>query len=351
MTAYLELRRDGTLQVPQAASPEVYRIPAAIDLFCRRGATSTQALASLGASGGYGLLALEPQGSPEAVDNSSLALQRIQHQTGSGAILWPLASAWRCQGTMADLGLMSRGGESLFLLPGELDSGRLRQLFRYASAFPCRIALTPSEGSLCQGGQINEGAASDRLGLKGLPAVAEVLGVQRAIALAGEWPVALHLRGLSCRGSLEALAEGRRRGLDITCDVALANLLFHDGLYSADLENCPKPWPPLRSADDRRALWEALGNGAINAIVSGYSPRRADDLALPFEEIPFGSETMAETIPTLMDCWDRLGRPVAVERLLSCLSLGPRAILGREVPGYSLIFRGDRGWECRYQEE
>ncbi len=353
MKGYLELRSDGTLErAPKILEvPEVYRIPAAIDLFCSQGALKLQDLAAAGAAGGYGLLALEPQGAPEPLNLRSRSLQR--HQQTGGAILLPLPWAMASDGSMADLGLMGRAGGSLFLVPrGDLSSQRLRQMFRYASAFPCRIAVVPNDGDLCLGGHINEGASSDRLGIKGLPSVAEVLGVQRSIALAGEWQVPLHLRCLSCRASLDAVAEGRRRGLDITCDVALANLLLDDSTYdAAHLDSALKPWPPLRSAEDRQALWDAVASGFVNAIVSGHRARHLDELALPFEEAPFGSEILAETIPTLMALWDRAGRPFAVERLLSCLSVGPRRVLGREVPGYTLIFRSERGWECRYEEE
>ena len=355
MSSFLEIRPAGLLQSlnPSADVSEAYGIPSAVDLFCRCGALSASQLAGEGLKGGYGVLTLAPEGEPAPVDANSLKARRLMARQNEGAMLWPLPSAMRPDGRMADIGTLCRGGEKLFCVPFDCeDPLRLRRLFRYASNFDCRMAVMPNESSLCEGGQINEGSASDRLGVKGLPAVAETLGTLRCVELAAEWRVPLLIRGVSCRVTLDVIAEARRRGCDITCDTAVTNLIFDDNLYdmghfTGDL----KLWPAVRTADDRAALWKAVDSGMINAIVSNNCARSGDQLALPFEEVPFGSEILASAIPTLMTFWERAGRPCSAERLLYCLSVGPRAILGREVPGHTLVYRASHGWKCRYEEE
>ncbi|MDY3869516.1 MAG: hypothetical protein SOZ52_09105 [Pyramidobacter sp.] len=354
MSGFLEIRPAGLLQSLNSDSDvsEAYGIPSAIDLFSRCGALSAQRTAQEGRRGGWGLLALAPEGTPEPADVKSLKVQRMLAQTG-GTMLWPLPSALRSDGRLADIGMMCSAGEKLFCVPDRYeDALRLRRLFRYASNFDCRIAVMPSEASLCDGGQINEGAASDRLGVKGIPAVAEVIGTRLCTELAGEWRVPLHIRGVSCRQTLDVIASARSQGCDVTCDVAVPNLIFDDNIYDMNhFTGDLKLWPAVRTADDRAALWAAVESGAVNAIVSNSCPRSADALALPFEEVPFGSEILASAIPTLMTFWERAGRPCSAERLLYCLSVGPRQILGREVPGHTLVFRTPRGWKCLCKEE
>ncbi len=328
---------------------EAYSIPPAVDLFTRLGAKDGARAASELRSAGYGAAALAPE--REIADGFALKTARLT--ASERGALTPLPSALKDDGTMAEIGLMSRGGEKLFCVPeGFEDVRRLRNLFCYASDFGCRVAVSPSLKALCEKGQINEGAASSRLGIRGVPASAEVIAVQASLTLAAEWKTPLHLRGLSCRASLAAVAGAKAAGQDVTCDTAIANLIFDESVYTEEtLTGEFKLWPVLRGAGDRSALWAALDSGLIDAVVTNHRARSADELALPFEEIPFGSERLPTALSDLLNAWESLGRPCAPEKLFAALSSGPRRISGLDAPGKTLLCRCETGWRAFYKDE
>ncbi len=340
------------------AVQEAYGVPAAVDLFCAPGAKGGSQVAMEASEGGWGTVVLAPE-KDAAADVRALRAERLLGEEVPGAEVLPLPSAVRGNGGMADIGLMCAGGERLLCLPeGFNDLKRLRALFCYASAFPVRIAVRPCLNELCEGGQINEGAMADRLGMKGLPAIAESLAAEMLLALAGEYGVPLHIRTVSCRATLDVIERARANGQNVTCDVAVANLLFTDEDYDvACFDGAMKVFPALRGPSDRAALWSALGEGQIDAVVSNHSARSADELALPFEQIPFGCEKLATALTDLLNGWEAQGRPCALDRLLDAVSAGPRRILGgRECAaadllddaGSTVFVRTSDGWTVEY---
>ena len=341
-----------------AAVAEAYSIPAAVDLFCECGAKKESQLAMDAFEGGWGTLVLAPQKSA-AADVRGLKAERLLCEEVPGAEVLPLPSALRADGGMADIGRMCAEGERLFCLPGGfMDLKRLRALFCYASAFPVRIAFRPCLMELCEGGQISEGTTADRLGMKGLPAVAESLAAEMLLTLAAEYGVPVHVRTVSCAATLAAVERARAAGLDVTCDVAIANLLHTDeDIRVESLDGEFKVFPPLRSPAEQAALWNALDAGKIDAVVSNHRARGADELALPFEQIPFGSEKLSTALSDLLNSWEKLGRPCTLDRLCEALSAGPRKILGGaesassqllDDVGSTLLIRTADGWTVEY---
>ncbi|MBQ8091352.1 MAG: hypothetical protein IJ233_11475 [Pyramidobacter sp.] len=368
--------------IQEAAVLEAWRVPAAVDLFGARGALTAGQTSIEGKNGGWGAMCLLPERG--AADVRSLRAERllvgekqveevaplcmrmgdpegIQTVDVSGAKLVPLPSALREDGTMADIGLLCAHGERLFCLPdGFMDLKRLRALFCYASSFPVRIAFRPCLNELCEGGQINEGPVADRLGMKGLPAVAESLAAEMVLTLAAEYGVPVHVRTVSCAATLAAIERARANGLDVTCDVAIANLLHtEDEIRIDSLCSTLKTFPPLRSPDERTALWKALDEGKIDAIVTNCRTRSLDEMSLPFEQIPFGWEPWKCYLDEFLDSWEEQSRPCAIERLLGALSSGPRKILGEDSSiadlvdnmGVTIAVRTDRGWLVEYDAQ
>jgi dihydroorotase len=333
-----------------SAAGETYRFPAAVDLFTRCGALGAAELALKVRQAGYGCAVLYPE--REICTLRELRAERLL--SGNGGVLMPLPSAAKEDGAMAEIGLMSRGGEKLFCLPDGFSSlRRLRNLFCYAADFGCRIAVLPCLRELCENGQISAGPSADRLGMKSMPSSAESLAVEICLQLAAEWNTPLHLRGLTCRRSVEEVRRAKKAGQNVTCDVPAANLMFDDSVYTVEnLKGSFRLFPVLRGAADRAALWDALDSGVIDAVVSNHCARSADDLALPFEEMPFGSERMENVLSGLMDAWEAQKRPCRTERLIDALSFGPRRILGGEAKlpdGSTVLRRGENGWQAFYE--
>ena len=138
----------------------------------------------------------------------------------------------------------------------------------------------------------------------------------------------------------------------MTCDVPFMNLLYTEDEYdAASLDGALKVWPVLRGADDRAALWQALDEGLVAAVVSNHCARSADQLSLPFEEIPFGSEKLDGVLPALLNGWEAQGRPCGVAALLAALGEGPAKVLGRPAAGHTLLVCAESGWRAFYESE
>ena len=178
------------------------------------------------------------------------------------------------------------------------------------------------------------------------------------LTLAAEYGVPVHVRTVSCPATLAAVERARAAGLDVTCDVAIANLLHTDeDIRVESLDGEFKVFPPLRSPAEQAVLWNALDAGKIDAVVSNHRARGADELALPFEQIPFGSEKLSTALSDLLNSWEKLGRPCTLDRLCEALSAGPRKILGGaesaasqllDDVGSTLLIRTADGWTVEY---
>ncbi|CCH57278.1 dihydroorotase, multifunctional complex type [Fibrisoma limi BUZ 3] len=170
----------------------------------------------------------------------------------------------------------------------------------------------PEEQMLTRFGQMHEGVQSTLLGMKGIPAIAEELIVERDLRLLGytlgeghgAWdsdssalspqPPALHFSTISSARSVELIRQAKQRGLPVSCDVAAHQLVFDDSAL-ASFDTNLKVNPPFRSADDVAALWQGLADGTIDAIVSDHTPQDAESKNLEFDQAEFGA-TGLETL-------------------------------------------------------
>ncbi|RIV22637.1 dihydroorotase [Fibrisoma montanum] len=160
----------------------------------------------------------------------------------------------------------------------------------------------PEEQLLTRFGQMHEGVQSTLLGMKGMPAIAEELIIERDLrllayvledagALASGSPLpsppSLHFSTISSARSVELIRQAKQRGLPVSCDVAAHQLVFDDSAL-AGFDTNLKVNPPFRSADDVAALWQGLADGTIDAIVSDHTPQDAESKNLEFDLAEFG---------------------------------------------------------------
>jgi dihydroorotase len=85
--------------------------------------------------------------------------------------------------------------------------------------------------------------------------------------------------------------------------------------------------PPLRSAEDREALWEGIADGTVDAIITDHAPYHADEKDLPFQEAAFGIASLECAVAAVLTEWDRRGKPCSLERILSLWTSCPAALL------------------------
>ena len=156
------------------------------------------------------------------------------------------------------------------------DAVLMRRALEYVKAFDGVIAQHAQEPRLTEGAQMHEGEVSSVLGLRGWPAVAEEAVIARDVLLAGHVGSRLHVCHVSTAGSVEILRWAKARGVRVTAEVTPHHLLLTDELVRS-YDPVYKVNPPLRTADDVRALREALADGTIDVVATDHAPHPVED--------------------------------------------------------------------------
>ena len=157
----------------------------------------------------------------------------------------------------------------------------------YAKDCNALIMNYPNENSIANDGFMNEGVVSTKLGLKGIPALAEEMMVDRDISICEYTNSRFHLSYLSTKGSVEKLKKAKSKGLNITADVALHNLFLTDEAIK-NFDTRYKVMPPLRTKKDNKALIKALKEGTIDVITTDHSPQDEEHKRVEFDNAADG---------------------------------------------------------------
>jgi len=233
---------------------------------------------------------------------------------------------------LAELGELADGGAAGFSDDGRpvASAALLRRALQYASITGRRLALHCEEPALSRDGQVHEGPVSAELGFAPYPSVAESLMVQRDLALARYEDEPLHLLHLSARESVEALRTAHAQGVAATAEVTPHHLCLTDEAVRS-LDANLKMNPPLRAADDRAALLEALRDGTIGMIATDHAPHARHEKEVPFEAAPFGVTGLETAFAALHTHLVEPGL-LSLELLLTRMSEGPARAYGLEPP-------------------
>jgi len=283
------------------------------------------------AAGGFTSVACMPNTVPP---NDGLALTEyiIGESKRNGVVnVFPIGCVSKgMQGTdLAEIGDMVRGGIVAVSDDGHPvgTSQLMRQALEYTTMFDIPVIDHCEDTSLSAGGVMHEGNVSTVLGLKGIPAAAEEIAIDRNIALARLTGGRLHLAHLSTRGSVDRVRAAKRDGVPITCEVTPHHLLLTDeAVRESGYDSNTKMNPPLRSEDDRQAMLAAVADGTIDAIASDHAPHHVDEKMREFDAAPFGIIGMETAVPLMMDRLVHAG-VIDMKRLVSLLSWNPARIL------------------------
>ena len=167
------------------------------------------------------------------------------------------------------------------------DTGVLLRALQYASTFGYRVWLRPQDAWL-GGGVAASGAVATRLGLSGVPVLAETIALHQIVELVRATRARVHLMRLSSAAGVALVRAAKAEGLPITADVSINSLHLTDvdiGFFNPDMRLVP----PLRQGADRDALRAALADGTIDALVSDHDPVADDMKQLPFGEAEPGA--------------------------------------------------------------
>lgn len=178
---------------------------------------------------------------------------------------------------------------------------------------------------LADGGKINEGEVSQKLGVKGIPAAAEDCGTAREIALAAALDVPVHICHVSTKTSVALVRDAKRRGVKVTAETAPHYFsLTEKELLRADADY--RMNPPLRTSADVEAIIEGLQDGTLDAVATDHAPHTSEEKA-DFVSAPNGSVGMETSFAAGYTYLVKTGR-LSLEELVEKMSVNPAKILG-----------------------
>ncbi|WP_425642521.1 dihydroorotase [Marinomonas gallaica] len=203
----------------------------------------------------------------------------------------------------------------------------LSRALEYAATHDLLVVFHSDDSSLSEGGCAHEGMMSTMHGLAGIPETAETIALMRDLLLVEKSGVRAHFARLSCAKSVEMIANAKAAGLDVTCDVALHNLLLTDEVLK-EFDGQFHVIPPLRSENDRLTLIEGLKTGVINAICSDHQPHEKMAKVAPFAATEPGMANVEVLLPLALRLMDE--GDLSLDQLLTALTYGPAACFGLE---------------------
>lgn len=159
---------------------------------------------------------------------------------------------------------------------------------QYSSHFGGLVCSFPQENKIAGNGVANEHISSTRLGLKGIPALAEEMQVARDLFLLEYTGGKLHIPTISTAKSVELIREAKKKKLDVTCSVAIHNLYFTDAILT-DFNTLYKVLPPLRIQADIDALIEGIKDGTIDMVTSDHNPMDIEHKKIEFDYATYGT--------------------------------------------------------------
>lgn len=206
------------------------------------------------------------------------------------------------------------------------DAGLILRALQYTTNINSFIITHCDDKTISHGGQMNEGETSTMLGLKGIPALAEEVMLQRNLSVLEYAGGKMHIPTISTKGSVELIKKAKTNGLQLTCGVAAHNLLLDDTVLS-DFDTNYKVNPPLRNKKDVEALRKALDNGIIDVVVSDHRPQDIECKDLEFDLADNGIIALQTAFTSALTAMKG-----ETEALVNALTVNPRKILGLEIP-------------------
>ncbi len=319
---------------------------------------SFETASAAAAAGGVTSLICLPDTNP-AIDNVSVIefIARRARETNIVKIYAYSAITRGLEGTeLTEFGILSEAGALAFTdaTRAIADTLVMRRVLSYASTFDLLIVQHPEEPRLARDGQMTEGEMATRLGLAGIPAVAEVMMLERDLRLVELTGARYHAAHVTTAAAIDVIRGAKARGLPVTCDTAPHYFTLTDAAADG-YRTFTKVSPPLRSDEDRLAVIEGLRDGTIDVIASDHRPQDQDSKRLPFVQAEPGIVGLETLLPLTLALHREAG--ISLLDLIRRLTSAPGTLLrmkeGRLAPGLPadmVIFDPDHEWTIEATE-
>ncbi|HMT30068.1 MAG TPA: dihydroorotase, partial [Bacteroidia bacterium] len=208
------------------------------------------------------------------------------------------------------------------------DSGLLLRAMQYAKNIGSLVISFADDKSISGKGQVNEGISSTIAGLKGMPAFAEELMVNRDLRICEYTGGRIHFSTLSTAAAVNMIRDAKKQGLPVTAEVCAHQLFFDDSVIM-DYDTNYKVKPPFRLKSDIEALKNGLADGTIDVICSDHSPEDAEAKVVEFEFASYGISSIETAFAVANTA---AGTAVHLTRIIDAFTVRPRQILGITIP-------------------
>ena len=282
-----------------------------------------------GVKGGFTALACMPNTVPSNDCRSVTEFILEQARRAGFARIYPVAAITRGQkgemltefGDLKAAGAVGVSDDGFSVVNSEL----MRRALEYARYHGLMVISHSEDGNLSNGGVMNEGVVSTRIGLKGIPAASEEIMVFREISLSTLTGCPVHIAHVSTAGSVELIRRAKEKGTPVTAETAPHYFsLDHSNVVGYDTNS--KMNPPLRAPEDVAAIKKGLSEGVIDAIATDHAPHSSLEKELEFDKAAFGIIGLETALPLTLKLVQSgvLDLPEAIGKL----SVNPAKILG-----------------------
>ncbi len=280
------------------------------------------------AAGGVTSLLAMPNTSP-ATDDPETVRYILDKASSADARVYVAASITKGLKSeeMTDLAALKEAGAVGLSDDGRpvVNTGFLSEAMIAAPKLGMTVVAHCEDLFLADGGKMNKGMISRQLGIKGIPASAEDCGTAREIALAAAENVPIHICHVSTKTSVALIRDAKKRGVRVTAETAPHYFsLTENELLKRDADY--RMNPPLRTAEDVKAIIEGLTDGTLDAIATDHAPHTPDEKA-DFEKAPNGSIGMETSLAAGITYLVKPGL-LTLDRLIEKMSVNPARILG-----------------------
>ncbi len=281
-------------------------------------------------AGGVTGVVCMPNTKPVA-DNPDVIKYIIDKADGSGVDVYPagcITNGMSGEGLCDYLALKSAGVKAISDdgRPVESSEQMLRAL-EQSNKNGLLVISHCEDLSIINGGIINKGEISEKLGVKGMDRVSEDMITAREIILAESVDARIHIAHVSTKGSTEIIRQAKKAGIKVTCETCPHYFLLTDEMLLARDADF-RMNPPLRTADDVEAIIEGIIDGTIDCIVTDHAPHTAEEKS-DFEKAPNGVVGLETSFAAALTGLYHTGK-ISLNKIIELMSANPRKLLGLE---------------------
>jgi len=285
-------------------------------------------LSNAALSGGVTSVVSMPNTSP-VIDNVSMVdFLKRRGRDKSKINIFPAASLTKnTEGKqMTEFGLLKRKGIVAFTdgLKSVQNPQVMTRIMNFASQSNSLIIQHAEDNIMSEGGLVNEGEISTRLGLKGIPFLSEKIIVERDLSFLDEYFCRYHISQISSEKTVEIIKKAKSEGKIFTTGVSINNLSLNENDIG-DFRTFLKLSPPLRTENDRLSLVQALNEGIIDVIVSDHKPEDEESKRLTFSQAATGASGIETLLALTLELFHN--KSVKLNKLIAAITCNPAKIL------------------------